>query len=166
MTGFFLVALAIFLIVVFSETTFKVSYDVSKLNTVAKKEIEKELKIIIDKLELDAENREKEFLLKLDNLATKKVKEQLLILDTKFEAFRKEIQTSLNKIKEKVERSETDLARFKELTDSTQKNCFKQLYEIRMQINEDREEIDQLIAYVSEDSIKEDKIKKALAILG
>ena len=158
--------LAIFLIIVFSEITFKVSYDISKLNEVAKKEIEKELKPIFDKLELDAENREKEFLSKLDNLATKKVKEQLSILDTKFEAFRKEIQTCLNKIEEKVERSEIDLSKFKELTDSTLKNCFKQLYEVRKQIGEDREEIDQLIAYMSEDSIKEDKIKKALAILG
>ena len=150
---------------VLSETTFKVSYDVSKLNDVAKKEIEKELKTIIDKLELDAKNREKEFLSKLDSLATKKVKEQLLILDTKFEVFRKEIQTSLNKIEEKFERSEINLANFKELTDSTQKNCFKQLYEVRKQISEAREEIDQLIAYVSEDSVKEDKIKKALEIL-
>lgn len=165
MMALYFVILAIFLIMVLSETTFKVSYDVSKLNDVAKKEIEKELKIIIDKLELDAENREKEFLSKLDNLATKKVKEWLLILDTKFEAFRKEIQTSLNKIEEKFERSEINQANFKELTDSTQKNCFKQLCEVRKQISEAREEIDQLIAYVSEDSVKEDKIKKALAIL-
>ena len=165
MTALYFVVLAIFLIMVLS-TTFKVSYDVSKLNTVAKKEIEKELKSIVEKLELDAENREKEFLTKLDSLATKKVKEQLLILDTKFEAFRKEIQASLNKTEEKFERLEINQANFKELTDSTQKNCFKQLYEVRKQISEDREEIDQLIAYVSEDSIKEDKIKKALAILG
>ena len=82
-----------------------------------------------------------------------------------FEVFRKEIQTSLNKIEEKFERSEINLANFKELTDSTQKNCFKQLYEVRKQISKAREEIDQLIAYVSEDSVKEDKIKKALEIL-